>query len=209
MYNIIILGMMVMFPTYAFAAGGYFDQIVSFVGKFITALFPILVAFAGVVFMFQVIRFITTTKEDTRTGLRTSIGVNLIVLFVLLGFWGIIAMLSNMLGLTLGTDIAVTGKASTACTLENIRGIFMCISGFISKKIIPLFVSIAAALFMFNIIRYMYSTESETERTKLRGYVLWSLLALGIMLTIFAILNIGTQTFFGSSSFIPQFSTGK
>lgn len=210
-----ILGVILGFlPALVFAQSnasgqGVFNSWANFVAKALNNLFPIVIALGGVFFMYQVIRFLFSQSESERAELRNSIGINIVILVVLLGFWGIIKMVTGMFGLTLGTDIAIAGNATSTCSANTIRGIITCLTKFISQKMIPVAVSFAALTFMWNIVKYLNKTNSEAERTNAKNYILWSLLALGVMLTIFGVLNLGTKTLFGSSAFVPQFPTSK
>lgn len=182
---------------------------VKMVNFVITSLFPILVSVAGIVFMYQIIRFILEQSVEKRAQLRQSITTNLIILFVMLAMWGIVALVSQTFGLVVGTDIGFTAKyeGSGGGGANTLRGMVYTITNFMSKTTLPAMVAIAALSFMYNLIIYLYKSDSENERTKARNYILWSLGALIIMLSVISILNIATQTTFGSSAFIPQFKT--
>ncbi len=175
----------------------------------ITSAFPILVSLAGVIFMYQVIRFILEQSIEKRAQLRQSITVNLIILFIMISMWGIIALVSNTFGLVAGTDIgfAASYGGSAGGGANTLRGFVYTITNFMSKTTLPAMVALAALWFMYNLVIYLYKSDSEAERIKARNYILWSLGALIIMLSVISILNIATQTTFGSSAFIPQFKT--
>jgi uncharacterized membrane protein YidH (DUF202 family) len=226
--SIKILGAILGFlPVLVFAQGSTSGQAVvsgwtSTIRFIIKSLFPILISLAGILFMVQIIRFVTNQQEERRAELRKSVGVNLIILVILLGFFGLIQVGVNTLGLNIGTDITTVGKTQLGswdncknlstdptdkknnCTVRDLTGGTV---RFISDTLTPTAVAIATLVFMWNLVRYLLNTDNETERTNARKYILWSLLALAIILTLFGILNIGTQTLFGSSSFVPQFPT--
>ena len=171
--------------------------------------FPILISLAGLTFIFQVTRFIiaTTADQSKKEDFKRAMFFNLFILFVLTTVFGLIKLLASLFSVQLGVDITTAGVASTACNTNTIRGIFMCLLKFISGTMIPTAAGIAALVFMWNMVVYMTKTDNEAERTNARQYIMWSLGALALMLTMFSILNIGTGTLFGSSSFIPQFPT--
>lgn len=191
------------------AGGGFLDGWTRLVRFIISSLFPILISIAGVLFMVQVIRFIMTGDTTKRDQLRTSVLWNLGILFVLLTFFGLIQIVTGIFDLQIGTDIATVNSVGNTCTRDTIRGIIMCILKFVSNTMIPTVFAVAVLVFMWNMSIYLTRTDNETERTKARNYVFWSLLAIAIMLTMFSIINVGTQTLFGSGSFIPQFPTSK
>ena len=200
--------------TFAQSGGQSVNAIIKLIQFVIKSLFPILVSVAGIVFMYQVVRYIMVQDVKQRDQYRKGIISNLLILVVLLGFWSIIAVASNTFGLTIGTDATIAGKTSLGswnncktggnCTVRDIIGGAV---NFLGTTIGPMIIAVAALAFMYNVVVYMSQSGNEAERTKARTYIFWSLLALMIMLTVISILNIGTKTFFGSSSFIPQFPT--
>lgn len=205
--------MITLLPTLVFAQAntgtGFLDNWTRLVRFALSSLFPIVVSISGIIFMVQVIRFITTQDTAKRDALRSSVLWNLGILLVILTFFGLIKIATGIFGLQIGTDIGAANATGTMCTRETIRGIFMCIIKFISGTLIPTAVTLMALFFMGNMAFYLSQTDNETERTKARNYIFWALIGLAIVLTMFSILNIGTQTLFGSGSFVPQFPTSK
>ena len=202
---VMILPMITSAQTQSATVNGWVKMVQFVIGS----LFPLLVSAAGVIFMYQVIRFVLEQSVEKRAQLRQSITTNLIILFIMLGMWGIIALVSQTFGLVAGTDIGFAAKyeGSAGGGANTLRGMVYTITNFMSKTTLPAMVAIAALSFMYNLIIYLYKSDSENERTKARDYILWSLGALIIMVSVISILNVVTQTTFGSSAFIPQFKT--
>jgi amino acid transporter len=123
MKKIITLGLMlVSAPAVSFAANGgteFGDIIVKFIG-YITYIVPALVTIAVIYFIVGVISFITSSDEEAKKKGRTKIINGLIGLFVIVAFWGIIAVVKN----TLGVDNNTGGEGITPCipTEENHMG---------------------------------------------------------------------------------------
>lgn len=93
-------------------AGSFVDNILNFIRNLLFRLPPILVALAGVVFMFEVIRFIfagMNGKAEEKDKIRTHMIMSLVALVVLLGFWGIVGIISNMLGIRPGASVTTSG----------------------------------------------------------------------------------------------------
>lgn len=65
-------------------------------------------AIAGVVFMFEVVRFIFLNKDgkpEEKDKVKNHILYSLIALVVLLGFWSIVGIISSALGINQGQSI--------------------------------------------------------------------------------------------------------
>lgn len=174
----------------------------------LSSLFPIIISLAGIAFMYQIIKFLTTGDTAKREELRASIIWNLGILVAMLGVFAIIRIIASTLGLQVGTDISPISGVGGACSSDSIRGIIMCILKFISGTLIPTAATLAGLAFLWNMTIYLTKTDNQTERVKARDYTMWSLIALGVLLTMFSILNVGSKTIFGSSTIIPQFPTG-
>jgi uncharacterized membrane protein len=223
-YVYIVIGLcIVLLPAYVFAQSGNTSVtgIIKLIQFVLKSLFPILVSLAGIVFMYQVVRFIMIQDVKSREQYRKSVISNLLILVVLLGFWGIIAIASNTLGLAIGSDAIVAGGnklgswsnckniTNTTASTCSVRDLIGGSVKFIGTTVAPIIMAAAALSFMYNVVIYMTKTDNEAERTNARSYIFWSLLALMVMLTVMSIVSIGTKTLFGSSSFIPQFSTSE
>jgi hypothetical protein len=97
------------FATYN---GSFIQRAFDFVRSVLFALPPILVAIAGVIFMVSIIQFIWKGKEGdaaAQTTARNHVMYSLLALVILLGFWGMVGIISNIIGVTPGSS--VTGGA--------------------------------------------------------------------------------------------------
>jgi hypothetical protein len=76
---------------------------------------------------------------------------------------------------------------------------------FINNSIIPILFGIAVIGFFFGVIRFVIGgRQDETKRQQGRTYMLWSILAIFVMVAVWGILQVLTGTF-GFSFGIPQF----
>lgn len=84
--------------------------------------------------------------------------------------------------------------------------IFIYITCIINSAIIPLIISLAIAMFMFGIVKFIANGDDETKRKEGRQFMLWGIIGLFVMLAIWGILQVLTSTF-GFSFGVPQFQT--
>lgn len=99
------------------------------------------------------------------------------------------------------------GCSSSMSTLADIFNWATCI---LSKSVIPLIVTIALVVFMYGVVEYMINADKEEKRAEGRKYMLWGIISLFVMLSIFGILAVLGNTFdlgFGGSvsDITPQF----
>ncbi len=113
MKKIIALGFVVAAPFLASAAGTIGDII----GMFITWLgwiVPALITLAIGYFIWGVIQFMSASDEEAKKLGRTRIINGLIGLFVIVAFWGIIAVVQRTFGVTsnggVGADAIIKGN---------------------------------------------------------------------------------------------------
>ncbi len=53
---------------------------------------------------------------------------------------------------------------------------------------------IALAYFLFGVVQFIRNSDNETERTKGKQHMLWGVIGLAIMVSVFAIMNIALGT---------------
>lgn len=86
-------------PMFAFAAGlASAESIIAKVHFLLNSIIPVLIAFAVVYFIWGVIQYTLSTDEEAKSGARMKIINGLIGLFVIVSFWGIIAIITNTFG---------------------------------------------------------------------------------------------------------------
>lgn len=118
MKKVIVLGLGIMTPVFAFAAatiGSILDQLIGFLNYIVPALITIAVVF----FIWGVIQFMTSSDEEQKKMARAKIINGLIGLFVIVAFWGIIAIVQRTFGVTSQTQ---TGVTPCVPTLQNGMG---------------------------------------------------------------------------------------
>jgi len=87
--------------------------------------------------------------------------------------------------------------------LGNIINFFSCI---IVKSIIPLLFSLAVAGFIWGVIQYFLNPENEENRKKGKSYMLWGIISLFVMISMWGLVAVIGNTF-GIGTVIPQLKT--
>ena len=87
-------------------------------------------------------------------------------------------------------------------SLKNIINFVTCL---IKNSVIPLLITLAVASFIWGIIQYFLNADNEEKRKKGKAYILWGLIALFVMVSIWGLVGIFGETF-GVKVLIPQLS---
>ena len=99
------------------------------------------------------------------------------------------------------------GSNTTGTAWGSIKDVVEAVGKFINSTIMPFIVALAFLYFFWNMGQYLLNMGNETERENFRKYSVNALLALFIMLSLWGIIAIGTQTFFNSQPIVPQLRT--
>ena len=78
-----------------------FEQIITQIGGIFAMIVPILIAFALIVFIVGVIRYVTAgDSEDKRAAARNTIIYGVIGLFAIVAVWGLVEIIRTTFGIT-------------------------------------------------------------------------------------------------------------
>ncbi len=112
MKKIIALGVVLASPLVTLAAtydgGTTVDSIFNKLIGWIYMVVPVLITIAVIYFVWGVIQFMTTSEEEAKKMGRTKIINGLIGLFVIVAFWGIIAIVKRTFGVGNATGQNIT-----------------------------------------------------------------------------------------------------
>ncbi|MBU1558016.1 hypothetical protein KKC45_03580 [Patescibacteria group bacterium] len=81
---------------------------------------------------------------------------------------------------------------------ENFQGLIGRAVELISLMV-PLLISASVLLFIYGIARYIYYGDSDTKREEGRNFMMWGIIALFVMVSIWPLVGIVRETIFGSS----------
>ncbi|MDE2031288.1 MAG: hypothetical protein KGI58_03475 [Patescibacteria group bacterium] len=90
----------------------------------------------------------------------------------------------------------------------NIGNIFNWASCTIIKSVVPLLFTLATAAFIWGITQYLLNADNEEKRKKGKSYMIWGIIALFVMISMWGLVGILTKTF-GVQTLIPQLSIPK
>jgi hypothetical protein len=81
-------------------------------------------------------------------------------------------------------------QVATGCSrkMSDLKGLLNFPVCIINRYVIPLLITVALALFIFGIVRYIANADDPAEHKKMKDFVLWSLFAIFIILSVWAII---------------------
>ena len=87
----------------------------------------------------------------------------------------------------------------------EVDSLFSRFAGFIDDVLIPLVFTLALLIFVWGMFRFfVYGAHSEEDRSKGRNLIMWSVIGLAFMVSIWGIVNIFAEGVFGTSTVAPK-----
>ena len=97
-----------------------------------------------------------------------------------------------------------TCNTSTLPTNPKLQDVVCYIVFIINRSIIPLIFAIAIALFVWGVVQYVINADSEEKRKKGKQFMIWGIIALTVMLSVWGLVKIVGGTFGLNTSVLPQ-----
>ena len=70
--------------------------------------------------------------------------------------------------------------------------------------VIPFVISLALLYFLINIFKLVFASDDSKGREDAKGLIIWGIVALFVMVSVWGLVRVLTSTFFGSSFIVPQ-----
>jgi hypothetical protein len=88
------------------------------------------------------------------------------------------------------TPPTTVNQAACSLTFSSLRELLLIPTCIINRYVIPGLIMGALIAFMWGVIQYIRNADSPAERDKMRGFIGWSILAMFIILSLWAILYV-------------------
>ncbi len=97
------------------------------------------------------------------------------------------------------TPTTSTGNAIIGCTFTannpTIADVFNYGTCMIYNSIIPLLIALAIAMFIWGVIQYVLNDAEEAKKAKGKQFMLWGIIAITVIVSIWGLVHILTSTF--------------
>lgn len=176
---------------------------------------PILVLLGVVYFVWGVVQYVIGDGEEAKTKGRDHVISGIIGLAVIASMWGLVGVVSRTFdlegyspripNLVATTTTEASGSTcdvlDSTSTIQTAIGYVICL---IQNSIIPLMFALAVAFFIWGIVQFVIlGAGDETKRTQGREHMIWGVIALTVMLSVWTLVSIVGGTFFKGSSGLP------
>lgn len=186
-------------------------SLVAIIQNIIDAVIPFLIGLAILFFVYGVVSYIREAgNEEARATARQFIVWGVISIFVMVSVWGLVHILvgtfnlqgsSEIVGQTYqpfpNSDTLLANKPTDLIQFIN----RMQAVG--SKALIPLFFSIAIFIVLYGVLNYIREGDNEEKRASARQFIIWGVISIFVMLSIWGFVNILVNTFGVDNSTMP------
>ncbi|OGI60558.1 hypothetical protein A2641_03430 [Candidatus Nomurabacteria bacterium RIFCSPHIGHO2_01_FULL_37_25] len=175
----------------------------------LSSIIPVLVALGVVYFVWGVVQYVIGGGDEAKKKGRDRIIYGIIGLTVIVSVWGLVSIIAETFGLTNATG-PVFEPIDTCQTLgpyPRFQDLVCYITTIINNAIIPLIFALAMVMFVWGVVQYVIKSDEEAKKQKGKQFMLWGLIALTVMVSVWGLVEILGTTFGINTSFIPQVKT--
>lgn len=159
---------------------------------------PILVALGLVYFVWNVVQYVIADGEEAKKKGKDGMIYGIIGFAVIVGLWGLVNIVVATFSLQGATPPAFNvNGASGTCTLGTTFADFVkFLTCNINTAIIPLMFAVAVAMFVWGVINFfIINADEEAKRAQGKQFIIWGIIALAVMLTVWGLVGIFGSTF--------------
>jgi len=178
--------------------------------QILNSIIPVLVALGVVYFVWGVVQYVIADGEEAKKKGRDRIIYGIIGLAIIVGLWGLVNIVTTTFDI--GGKAAplpeAIGKSSTCITLTStstFQDYLSYITCVINNSIIPLIFALAVAMFVWGTVKFfVINADEEAKRAQGKQYMIWGIIALAVMLSIWGLVGILGKTFNLNTSVLPH-----
>lgn len=180
----------------------------------LNSIIPLLIALGVVYFIWGVITYyILADGEEAKKKGKDKIVYGLIGFAVIAGLWGLVNIVTKTFlpdGANAPQLVSLTGT-SAGCTAisgtSNVKDVLCYITKLINDSVIPLIFAVATAMFVWGAVKFfIINSDEESKRAQGRQFMVWGIIALTVMLSVWGLVSLLSNTFgiSGGGSVLPQ-----
>lgn len=188
-------------------------QLIVGIQSLLNTIIPLLILLGVVYFVWGVVQFVIGNSEEAKTKGKDKIIYGIIGFAVILGLWGLVNMVVGTFGFSAGQlaspELAPIQVSPTdsSCNLgekdfQGVLGYFTCL---INNSIIPFIFAIAIVMFVWGAVKFfIIGADEESKREQGKQFMIWGIIALAVMISVWGLVGILTSTFGVNGSVLPQ-----
>jgi hypothetical protein len=172
---------------------------------------PVLIALGVVYFVWGVVKYVIADGEEAKEKGRDTMVYGVIGFAVIIGLWGLVNILTQSLNLnTTAPDLSplTISPGQGNCTIGNnssLKDVLCFITRLINDSVIPFIFAIATAFFVWGAVKFfILNADEEAQRDQGRQFMIWGIVALAVMLSVWGLVGLLTTTFGVGGPVLPQ-----
>lgn len=185
-------------------------KIICKIHQILNSIIPVLVALGVIYFIWGVVQYVIGDDGEAKKKGKDGIIYGIIGLAVIIGLWGLVNIVVTTFSLA-GTMPALPTTGTTTGTgvcpmvtknqkFQDLLEYFTCL---INKSIIPFIFALAMVMFIWGVVQFVINSSEEAKKEKGRQFMIWGIIALTVMVSVWGLVNIVGGTF-GLENVIPQ-----
>jgi len=181
------------------------QDIITTIHQLLNASIPVIVTLGVVYFVWGVVQFVIADSDEAKKIGKDRIIYGVIGLAVIVSLWGLVAILMNTFGLGATTAPALPSGGSCSPSFKVFKGLVGYVTCIIGKSIIPLIFALAIAAFVWGVVNFfIIGADEEAKRSQGKQFMIWGIIALAVMLSVWGLVKILGDTFHLNTSIIPK-----
>lgn len=206
---ILILSSLALLPGLVFAQTRL-EGFLSSIQGILDTILPILISLAVIYFIWGVVQYVIGDGEEAKKTGKERIIYGLIGFAVILSMWGLVNILVDTFGLKSSApqlDTVVTTSGGACAVGKNLGDFFKYITCLINSAIIPLIFALATLMFIWGVVQFfIIGANEEAKREQGKQFIIWGVIALTVMISIWGLVEIVGGTFGFNTSILPKVS---
>ena len=103
-----------------------------------------------------------------------------------------------------------SGLSCRLADRPNLKDLILFATCLLSRAVVPLLLGFAMVIFIWGVVQYVIATDDETKKKKGKMFMIWGIIALAVMISVWGLTKILSDTFGTNEGWvIPQLNTGK
>lgn len=173
--------------------------------QILNSVVPVLIALGVVYFVWGVVQYMIADGEEAKKKGKGTIIYGLIGFAVIVGLWGLVNMIVTTFDL--GSSSLAPAQPTDSCTLVDspkLGDFFDYVTCNIGRFVIPLIFSLSVVCFVWGVVQFVINSDEEAKRAKGKQFMIWGIIALAVMVSVWGLVHILGDTFNINTSVLPK-----
>ena len=184
-------------------------NIICKIHNILNSVIPVLVSLGVVYLVWGVVQYVIGNEEEAKKKGKDRIIYGVIGLAIIVGLWGLVNIVVNTFdfgGASAPTLSPLTGESAN-CSLAGkpkFQDLLCYVTRIINDSVIPLIFALAVAMFVWGVVQFVINSDEEAKKAKGKQFMLWGIIALAVMVSVWGLVGILSATFGINGSILPQ-----